>query len=121
MKKENRLSDQVEIYSFVEDMNQFLKDSQLIICKAGPNVLIEAIRSATAVVVSGHINGQENHNYEFITKNRFGIRCEDPAKIYSELSDFINSKQLQQCLDNTFRYHIENGADVIAEYVSKHL
>jgi hypothetical protein len=64
----------------------------------------------------GILNGQENHNYEYITKNGYGIKCEDPNKIYDSLNDFINSDKLGNALKNILTCDIKNGAEVIAEY-----
>ncbi len=36
-------------------MHEFLNNSHIILTKAGPNMMIEALKSITAVVVTGHI------------------------------------------------------------------
>lgn len=45
----------VKIHSFVTNMHEFLNNSHIILTKAGPNMMIEALKSITAVVVTGHI------------------------------------------------------------------
>ena len=89
--------------------------------KLGPNMMLEAIRSVTAGVVTGHIKGQENHNYEFITDNGFGIKCEEPDKLYEEIKDLIESNKLQECLNNILKFEMKNGADVVVEYIKNHI
>ena len=84
-------------------------------------MMLEAIRSVTAVVVTGHIKGQENYNYEFITENGFGIKCEEPDKLYEEVTDLIESNKLDECLNNILKFEIKNGADIIVEYVKNNI
>ncbi len=121
MKDEGQLSQDIDIYGFVDNMNEFLTNAHIILTKAGPNVITEAVRSDTAVVITGHIKGQENHNYQFITDNGYGFRCEDPEKIYEKLDEFIRTDELKKCLDTIVRHEISNGAEFIANYVSKHI
>lgn len=121
MKENGELDDRVQIYDFVNNMNEFMTHSHIILTKAGPNVITESVRSDTAVVITGHINGQENHNYEFIVNNGYGLKCEDPDKIYDVLYDFINTDKLKTCLDTIVRHEISNGAEYIANYVSEHI
>ena len=82
-------------------------------------MILEGARSATAIVVTGHIKGQENYNYEYVTKNNFGFKCEDPNKIYDQLNEFINSKKLDECLTNVLKSECNNGAEIIADYIIK--
>ena len=121
MKEEGKLSQDIDIYSFVDNMNEFLEHAHIILTKAGPNVITEAVRSDTAVVITGHIKGQENHNYQFITDNGYGFKCEDPDQIYEKLNEFIKTDGLKKCLDTIVRHDISNGAEYIANYVKEHI
>jgi processive 1,2-diacylglycerol beta-glucosyltransferase len=55
MQEEGQISKDVKIHSFVTNMHEFLNNSHIILTKAGPNMMIEALKSVTAVVVTGHI------------------------------------------------------------------
>ena len=121
MQKDGKLSKNIQIYEFVLNMNDFLTQSHIILTKAGPNVITEAVRSDTAVVITGHIKGQENYNYQFVVNNGYGLKCEDPEKIYDVLYDFIHTPKLKKCLDTIVRHKISNGAEYIADYVSEHI
>ena len=111
----------VRIYSFVNNMNEFLDHTHILLAKAGPNMILEGARSATAIVVTGHIKGQENKNYEYVVKNNFGFKCENPNKIYTELNDFIESGRLEECLKNVVKSDCNNGATIIANYINENL
>lgn len=111
------ISKDVNIYGFVKNMNEFLENSHIILTKAGPNMLLEAVKSSTAVVVTDYILGQENYNYEFITKNKYGFKCTNPNEIYSKLKEFISSSSLKECLENVHKAECKNGSKIIADYI----
>ena len=115
--EEGKISKNVKIYSFVDNMNEFLENSHIILTKAGPNMILEAVQSATAVVITGHIKGQENWNYKYVIKNKYGFKCENPRKIYNRLNRFINSKELNECLKNVLNTEYNNGTEYIVNYL----
>lgn len=122
IKKQNigEISKDIKIYSFVKNMNEFLDNAHILLAKGGPNMLLEGARSGTAIVVTGHIMGQENENYQYVTKNGFGFKCENPSKIYEMLNEFINSKKLDECLQNVLKADCNNGAEIITNYIHEH-
>ena len=112
-----KISPDVQIYSFVNNMNEFLEKSHIVLTKAGPNMILEAVKSATAVVITGHIKGQENWNYKYVVKNNYGFKCDNPRKIYNKLYNFINSSELKKCLKSVINSNCENGTEFIANYI----
>lgn len=116
-KQSGSIDENVEIYSFVTNMNELLDKSHIVLAKGGPNMILETVKSSTAIVVTGHIQGQENKNYEYVVNNNFGFKCEDPKKIYERLSSFINSGELDECLKNVLNSNDTNGAEFISSYI----
>ena len=121
MKRKGDIPDFVRIHGFVHNMNEFMANSHIILTKAGPNVIIESVRSGTAIVITGHIHGQEDNNYRYVLTHGYGLRCEDPERIYDVLDDFIHTGRLKKCLDNIAKHEIPNGAEYIANYVKLHI
>ena len=117
--KSGELSNEIKIHGFVTNMNEFLEDAHILLTKAGPNMMLESLRSGTVVVATGHIKGQENHNHEFITENGFGVQCEEPSKIFEVVSDMIESKKIDEYLENISKFEIKNGADVVVQYIKE--
>ena len=102
-------------------MNELLNSAHLILTKAGPNMLLEATRSGTAVIVTDHIPGQEARNYKYITKNGYGIKCENPKKIKSEIINMMQNGNLTKFLKNTLHSDCNDGAKIISENIAKKL
>ena len=118
-KKLHRLNNNVKIYEFVKNMNVFLDKAHILLTKAGPNMILEGVKSGTTVVVTGHIKGQENRNYEYIIRNDFGFKCENPHKIYYKLKDFIDSGKIYECLNNVLNEEASNGTEIISKSIKK--
>lgn len=119
-KQENgEISKNIKIHGFVKNMNEFLEDAHILLTKAGPNMLLEGAKSSTAIIVTGHILGQENNNYEYVEKGKFGFRCEDPNKIYEKLNDFISSGKLNDCLKNVLKSECNDGTQIVVKNVLK--
>ena len=119
--KLGNISEGVKIYDFVNNMNEFLDNAHILLAKAGPNMILEGARSATAIVITGHIKGQENKNYEYVVKNNFGFECDNPKEIYDKLNEFITSKKLNECLENVLKSDCNNGAEFIANYIDNQI
>lgn len=120
-KKLKQIPDNVKIYEFVKNMNTFLDKAHILLTKAGPNMILEGLKSGTTIVITGHIKGQENGNYEYVVKNNFGFKCENPNKIYYKLKEFIDNKKIEDCLDNVLKSDCSNGQDIIGKYIKENI
>ena len=110
----------VEVVGFIKDMNRRLSDAHILLTKAGPNMILEGARSGTAIVVTGHIPGQEANNYLYVTENDFGIKCENPKKIAASLRHMIEH-DLDRYLANVLNSKCNDGAHIIAEAIDQYL
>lgn len=107
----------VEIYGFIKNMPELLNWAQILLTKAGPNMLLEGTRSGTAIIVTGHIPGQEAQNYQYVTTNNCGDRCENPRKIRALVQNWIDTGLLQKYLTNAIKAGGNDGTKVIADYI----
>ena len=107
----------VRVLGFVSNMPELLNWAHVLLTKAGPNMLLEGTRSGTAVVVTGHIPGQEAQNYQYITTNHCGARCENPRKIRALVQTWLDSGVLSEYLKNVLRAGGNDGAKPIADYI----
>lgn len=107
----------VKVLGFVLNMPELLQWAQVLLTKAGPNMLLEGTRSGTAVIVTGHIPGQEAKNYQYITANHCGARCENPRKIRALVQGWLDRGLLPEYLQNTLHAGGNDGAKIIADYI----
>ena len=119
--KSGNISNNIKIYGFINNINEVLNNSHIILTKAGPNMILEAVKSATPIIITGHILGQENENYRFVEDNNYGFKCENPNYIYIKLNNFIKSNKLDQYLNNVLNSKCTDGSDFIANYIKDNL
>lgn len=120
-KEQNKSLKNVEILGFVKNMHELLAECHVLLTKAGPNMLLEGVLSGSAVVLTGHIPGQEAKNHEHVTLNGFGEQCENPNKIYEVLTNMINSGNIEKYSANAIKSEKNDGAIIIAEHIVKFL
>ena len=75
----------VTVLDYVFDMDTRMSNADVIITKAGPNMILEAVKMCVPVLITGHILGQEEKNYQYIVENGYGLKCDSPK----ELSDAL--------------------------------
>jgi len=118
-KEQNPQLANVQILGFVANMPELLGWAQILLTKAGPNMLLEGTRSGTSVIVTGHIPGQEAKNYQYITTNHCGARCENPRKIRALVQSWLDSGVLSEYLTNALHAGGNDGAEMIADYLAR--
>lgn len=75
---------------YVNNIPQLLRASDLVVGKAGPNLLFESIFMERPFLATGCLPGQEEGNLEFIKRENLGWveeRLEEAAELISELVD----------------------------------
>ena len=70
-----------QVRGFVENMPDWMAACDCVVTKAGPGTIAEALISGLAIVLSGHIPGQEEGNVPFVVDNGVGEYSEDPEEI----------------------------------------
>jgi len=119
--KSGLIEKNIKILPHVNNINELMQKSHILLSKAGPNAILEGTRSGTAVVVTGHIPGQESKNYLYITENKYGIKCENPKKIKATLTDFITSGNINDCLKNVLTSKYNDGVKIITGKIDSYL
>lgn len=112
----NRYGDKVEIYGFIQNIQELMLASDLTFTRGSPNVMFEAIASNTPLIITGALPGQEEDNPNFAEKLNLGVVCKNPHDIKQTINtlfenngeklsmikkcqqDFINSKAAEDIL-----------------------
>ncbi|MCL2655099.1 MAG: glycosyltransferase [Coriobacteriia bacterium] len=109
-------AENVTVLGYVRDLDERLARADVLVAKAGPNMILEAVKMCVPVLITGHIPGQEEQNYRYIVENGYGIKCESPKELSGALDRlFANNYELlktyscneQGCTD-------VSGAEVVA-------
>ncbi len=74
MKLESKhLPDNYHIHGFVKNIPELMQASDLIITKAGPGTIMEALNSHLPLILFSKLPGQEDGNVDFVTNHGAGI------------------------------------------------
>lgn len=66
---------------FVDNMDQWMNASDMIITKAGPGTIAEAFICGLPVLLNAFIPCQEEGNVDYVLQNKAGAFSKDPDRI----------------------------------------
>jgi UDP-N-acetylglucosamine:LPS N-acetylglucosamine transferase len=94
---------QVSIYAlgFTKEIHRYIQAADLVMGKAGPNLLFEAIACKTPFFAITHIAGQEDGNLDIIKEYKVGWVEEEPIRAIKLLKQILkNPKSLYKFESN---------------------
>jgi 1,2-diacylglycerol 3-beta-galactosyltransferase len=80
---------QTLVYGFVTNMPELMRAADLIVTKAGPSTVIEALTCGLPLILSGFIPGQEESNVQLVVEGGAGLLAETPEKVVACLRDLL--------------------------------
>jgi UDP-N-acetylglucosamine:LPS N-acetylglucosamine transferase len=80
----------IHIYGFVDNMEELMAASDIIITKAGPGTLMEALVMRRPVIVTEAVGMQERGNIDFVLNHELGFFCPTPDRIVPAIADLMD-------------------------------
>jgi 1,2-diacylglycerol 3-beta-galactosyltransferase len=77
------------VFGFVDNMPELMAASEVIVTKAGPATISEAIACGLPIILSGAIPYQEDRNIAYVVENGVGQLAEKPAEIANLLREWL--------------------------------
>lgn len=112
------------IYLHADNMASLVKASDLVVGKAGPNILFESVMAKKPFLATYHIKGQEDGNIDFIRSAQLGFVEENPQKMAALIEAILRSKRLLDYANSGISYvykeHKEASAK-IAGHIMRYL
>jgi len=94
----------VLIYGFVQVMPDFMRAADVLITKAGPGTISEALNASLPLVIFSRLPGQEDGNVSFVQTQGVGVWAPHPGDIVTVLREWIaHPAARQQVTDNCQR------------------
>lgn len=84
------LGPNVHIYGFVGNMEQLMAASDVVVTKAGPGTLMEALVMRRPVIVTTAVGMQERGNIDFVLNHELGFFCPTIDRIVPAIADLMN-------------------------------
>ena len=85
-----RWSMPVFIYGFVREMPDFMRAADILLTKAGPGTVTEAINAGLPMILYSRLPGQEDGNVSFVVSEGAGVWAPKPQEIVSSLKDWLD-------------------------------
>lgn len=80
----------VVVKGFVNNMSDWMAASDLIVSKAGPGTIAEALIRGLPIVLSGFLPGQEAPNVKYVTEAGVGAFSRHPETIADIVTDWVS-------------------------------
>lgn len=111
------------IFGFVNNMPEMMHAADVIVTKAGPGSICEALACNLPIILSGYVPGQEEGNVTFVTENGAGVLARDHVEMVDALRRLIKpgSHVLQQQLENARRISRPRASFDIVEHILSYL
>jgi len=79
----------VRVESFVHNMHEWMRAANLLITKAGPSTISEALVMGLPIVMSGALPGQERPNVDYVVRAGAGVWAPTPGQVASAVRELL--------------------------------
>ncbi|MBU0574205.1 MAG: glycosyltransferase [Candidatus Margulisbacteria bacterium] len=91
-----RLKMKARIFGFTNDVPAIMDASDIIVTKAGPGSIAEAISKDLPMIITSWLPGQEEGNVEFVSQENIGKIEKDPKKVALLVKKMLESPEEQE-------------------------
>ena len=126
--RNKRLKDKLEqhnwdmpayIYGFVKDMPEFMRAADILVSKAGPGTISEALIAELPIILYHRIPGQEEGNVTYVIDEGAGIWAPEIEDIIEALKEFIyNPEKRIEAVANAKKLARPNASRDIAKLIA---
>jgi 1,2-diacylglycerol 3-beta-galactosyltransferase len=94
-----------KVFGFVQNMQEIMHASDVIVTKAGPGTICEALACNLPIILSGYVPGQEEGNVAYVVENKVGMLAYDSVELINILRRLLipGSELLHQELESAKR------------------
>jgi len=112
----------VHVYGFVTDMPNFMRAADILLTKAGPGTISEALIAELPIILYHRIAGQEEGNVNYIIDEGAGVWAPETGDIIDTIRLWLNEPHLRErAVQNARRLARPQAAREIAQFVVKQI
>ena len=110
------------IYGFRKDMPDLMRAADILITKAGPGTISEALISGLPIILYHRIPGQEEGNVSYVINEGAGIWAPEIPDIVASLKNWLDyPERRMEAVNNAQRIAKPNASKEIAAVISEYL
>jgi 1,2-diacylglycerol 3-beta-galactosyltransferase len=87
--KEQTWENPTFIYGFSRDMPDFMRAADVIVTKAGPGTIAEALNAELPIILYAKLPGQEDGNVDFVVSEGVGVWAPEPLAVVRALTRWV--------------------------------
>ncbi|HMP38743.1 MAG TPA: glycosyltransferase [Roseiflexaceae bacterium] len=111
----------VRIYGFVDNMEALMAAADIVVTKAGPGTLMEALVMRRPVIVTQAVGMQERGNIDFVLNHELGAFCPTVERIVSSVADLMQPETYAATVERLAGAVPRDGATEIARVLLEQL
>ena len=82
---ETRFSTPTLVLGFVEQMPELMRACDMVVTKAGPGAIAEALATSLPLIITGFLPGQESPNVDFVVESGIGAFAPKEEELFDEV------------------------------------
>ena len=114
-----RFGNKVEVYGFMENIQDLMISSDVAITRGSPNVMMEAVCCGIPLIITGALPGQEAGNPDYALKYNLGVVCKDTRKLKGVVTDLLadNAHKLNEIKKSQKKFRDPDTAKKIVDFL----
>ncbi len=110
------------IYGFTREMPDFMRAADVIVTKAGPGTIAEALNASLPIILYSKLPGQEDGNVDFVVETGTGVWAPKSQFVVRTLTRWLcRPQEREKIVENTRRVARPDAARRIAQVVGERL
>jgi 1,2-diacylglycerol 3-beta-galactosyltransferase len=108
----------ITVRGFTSNMADWMWASDLLVTKAGPNSMAEAMQCGVPMVLTSWIPGQETANVHYAEENALGLIATTPEQVVETVQSILDHPELVEEMRQAIkRVHFPDSARTIAQMI----
>lgn len=117
----NKFNLPIRVFGFTDQVHEIMAESDLIITKAGPGTIAEALAMNLPIIITSWLPGQEEGNVEFVVRENVGRVSRDPRKVVEIVRELMETTEFEELKRNIKRVSRPQAAIDIAHEIFRYL
>lgn len=111
----------MRVFGFTNQVYELMSESDLIITKAGPGTIAEAMAMNLPIIITSWLPGQEEGNVQFVVRANVGRVSKDPRRVVELVNELRTTAEFEEMKKNIKKVSRPQAALDIAREILAHL
>jgi 1,2-diacylglycerol 3-beta-galactosyltransferase len=99
-----------------------MRAADVLVTKAGPGTIAEALNAGLPIILNAHLPGQEDGNITYVQKELVGVWAPNPERVVHTLARWLeNPEEREHFVNNCRRAARPESARLIARYIGSQI